>query len=291
MADWILKNSFFGSMASSHTRNVMPDVMLSRTSRAGRFAMSKTARKEVRRAVGLAEELGLHSVTVRGAVWTLRHSKAQERNSSSEQRGRADVDAAGAAAPTATGDMEVPERETRPPNRKKRRSRVRMESHLRMHEERRARCEVARPPVEPAATSHVDDVAIHRSADEDETLSELAEEGGLRDVPERSQGGAAQPRVVGDDSGGALESFLGLPDAPAALASCLAACPSSGGHPSTISSTEPPASSADWRPRAARSLADACSAAATSTADEKLPPQTPSGKRRKKQAPLGLPRR
>ena len=63
--------------------------MSSRSSRAGRFSMSKKARKEVRHAVELAEELGLYSVAVRGAVWTLRHTKPQKENRSSAppQRG------------------------------------------------------------------------------------------------------------------------------------------------------------------------------------------------------------
>ena len=116
----------------------------------------------------------------------------------------------------------------------------------------------------------------------------------MRDTLERSHEGDAQPRVVGDNSDGALGSSLGQSDAPAALASCLAASLARGGHPPTNNSMEPrvpPAPPADWRPRAARSLANACSAAATSTSDEKLAPQTPSGKRRKKQTPLSLPRR
>lgn len=113
----------------------------SRPNRAARFATSRTARKEVRRAVALAKELGLHAVDVRGVKWVIRHEPRPS------TRGSNSGPVAGAAAAAPAGDTEVPEREARPPNRKQRRSQARMRTFnlgKRMQAER---------AVEPAASS------------------------------------------------------------------------------------------------------------------------------------------
>ena len=249
----------------------------SRSSRAGRFTLSKSARKEVRRAVALGKELDLHSVTVRGVVWTLNHTK-QSRKSSSGQRARAVKDAADAEAQTREGDTDVPERESRPPNRRKRRSRKRL-GLFQAHEVRsRAQREDALPLADPSTVaSLVDDAAAsHTPADEAITLRELAD--GMDDESslERSPTRSARSSAVDESSAVWASGPTASTADPGALARCLAPASPSRGRPSTDSS-EPPTPLPDELAarQAARRLSEAC---ASSAADA----STPHHKRRRR---------
>lgn len=230
----------------------------SRSNRAGRFKASKSARKEVRRAVALAEELGLHSVAVRGAVWTLKHDLTQPRRSSSGQRTRATEAAAGAAEHAAAGRMGVPEREPRPRNRRQRRSQARMADFNHA-------CELARREVAPSpapAASFVDDAVSSTPADE--PTAEVDEQRAMERSPER----AACSSAV-DESSAALASCLAADSASTGEFPC-----SPSGRPTTQES-EPEEVAAR---HAARRLFEACESAAADAAQR----STPRNKRRKK---------
>ena len=252
----------------------LPKVMSSRSNRAGRFKASKSARKEVRRAVALAEELGLHSVTVRGAVWTLRHGLSHQRNSSSGQRVRASEDAAGAAEHASEERMEVPEREPRPLNRRQRRSRARMGVFNQA-------CEQARrdgaPKPAPVASS-VNGAASSTPADEAMTLHELAYGVDEQRAQERSQMRAASSSAV-DESSAALACRLVATEAGAESLASRRAFGSPRGRSSTSSLEAPTPPPEEVAARlAARRLSEACASAADDVAQR----STPSNKRRRK---------
>lgn len=241
----------------------MPSASPSRSSRAGRFTASKSARREVRRAVALAEELGLHSVAVRGAVWTLKHDLTQPRRSSSGQRTRATEAAAGAAEHAAAGRMGVPERESRPRNRRQRRSQARMAAFNHACEQERR--EVAPSPA-PAA-SFVDDAVSSTPADE--PTAEVDEQR----VMERSLERAACSSAV-DESSATLASCLAANSASMGKFPC-----SPSGRPTTQESEPPTPRPEEVAARhAARRLSEACESAAADAAQR----STPLNKRRKR---------
>ena len=254
---------------------LLPTAMSSRSSRAGRFKASKAACKEVRRAVALAEELGLHSVALRGAVWTLRHGLAEQRDSSSGQRIRAAEDAAGAAEQAAEERMEVPEREPRPLNRRQRRSRARMGVFNQAREQA-----LRDGALEPApVASSVNGAASSAPADEAMTLHELAYGVDEQRAQERSQMHAASSSAV-DESFTVWASTC--PTATEADAGAFASRSASGspkGRPST-SSLEPPTPPPEELAArlAARRLSEACASAAADAAQR----STPLHKRRRK---------
>lgn len=258
--------------------------MLQRSKRAGRFTMSKSACKEVRQAVTLAEELGLRSVDVRGVRWTLNHNKHQ-RNFSSGQRGRAMKVTAEAAVQAQEGDKEVPVRESRPPNRRQRRSRKRLDARIQMHEAARARYDGESMFEQPAAVPQVDDMASSLPIDEAMSLHELAREVDEEHSQERSRECNALPLVV-DASASAVRA--GCP-AVAVSGPDATTC----GHPSTDGSEPPTPPREEIEARqAARRLSEACELAAEETSEH----STPHHKRRRRrhlhtrEAPLGLPR-
>ena len=254
-------------------RSFVPAPMPSSPSRAGRFKSSKRARVEVRQAVELAKELGLYSVGVRGAVWTLNQAELHKGSSSDGKRCRTSEGSAGAAVKKRNDEKQVAEREPRPPNRKKRRSRARMEQHIWKLEADRAQRGVAPAFGLPTAISTDDDVASSMIGSVVETNNAPT----LAMDDERAPKRHAQSPVVAEGSNVSARSI-----AAAGLASCLSVG-GNAGRPSPAPMSDrftPPG-------KARRRLTTACDEAAASASNATMVAARPWGARA---IPLGLPR-